>query len=125
MKKANEPGTGFQFGLAAEEIAAGLYERQSGRVLGRRVRNGGGEIDLIVECGGQTIFIEVKARSTLDRAAAALSRRQIERIGNAAEVWLSENGRAMQPMRFDVVLVDGSGGAEILENVLSFDDVSY
>ncbi|MFQ8432242.1 YraN family protein, partial [Amaricoccus sp. W119] len=57
-------------GRAAEEIAERLYLDLGGRIAARRWRCPGGEIDLVVELGGETVFVEVKARRR--RAAAAL-----------------------------------------------------
>lgn len=111
----------YQTGLAAEDLAARLYASRAGRIVSRRERTRSGEIDLIVECGGQTIFVEVKSRRTLDLAAYALSPKQARRIGSAAQEWLAAQGRSEDAIRFDVVLVDRAGRAEILENALSFD----
>jgi len=113
----------YHTGLAAEDIAARLYTNQAGRIISRRERTSAGEIDLIVECGGQIIFVEVKSRKTLELAAQSLSQKQARRIGAAAEVWLAAQGRTEDAIRFDVVLVDRAGCAEILENALSFDGI--
>lgn len=111
----------YHTGLAAEDLAARLYIQQAGRIVARRERTKAGEIDLIVDCGGQTIFVEVKSRKTLDLAAGSLSQSQARRIGSAAQAWLATQGRSEDGIRFDVVLVDRAGCAEILENALSFD----
>ena len=109
----------YHNGLAAEDIAARLYEAQQGRVLERRWKRREGEIDLIVSLGGRVVFIEVKARKTLDKAAHSLSARQTERMFNTAARYLAESGLGLNTeTRFDMVLVDRQGGAEILENAL-------
>jgi putative endonuclease len=52
------------------------------------------------------IFVEVKARATLDEAAEAVTQRQQRRIAQAAEVWLAANPKTtFTDARFDAVLV--------------------
>lgn len=111
--------SGYHTGLAAEDIAARLYESQQGKVLERRWKRREGEIDLIVSLGGRVVFVEVKARKTLDAAALSLSPRQMERMFNVAARYLAESGLGLNTeTRFDMVLVDRNGAAEILENAL-------
>ncbi|MBL4872077.1 MAG: YraN family protein [Rhodobacteraceae bacterium] len=79
--------TAYHNGAAAEDIAVRLYEAQQGRVLERRWKRPAGEIDLIVSLNGRIVFVEVKARKTLDAAALSLSPNQIERMFNVAQVY--------------------------------------
>ena len=110
----------YHNGLAAEDIAARLYEAQQGKVLERRWRKRGGEIDLIVELAGVLVFVEVKARKSLDDAAGAVSAAQQQRLFRMAEQYLAETDRPLDTdMRFDLVITDRNGGAEILENALA------
>lgn len=110
-----------QHGLAAEEIAASLYRDEGGRPLAMRWRRPEGEIDLIVGLpGGGVVFVEVKARRTRDAAAHALRPAQRRRIAAAAARWLAETGTE-RDCRFDVVLIDGSGHAERIENAFDAD----
>jgi putative endonuclease len=52
------------------------------------------------------IFVEVKARATLDSAAEAVTERQKQRIAAAAEIWLANNPNAnISDIRFDAILV--------------------
>lgn len=106
-------------GLAAEEAIERLYLARGGRVLDRRVRIGGGEIDLIVALGGTIVFVEVKSRRTRDAAAHALGPAQAARLHAAAEAWLAAQGDGTdRDCRFDLALVDGQGAPEIVENAL-------
>jgi putative endonuclease len=121
MNRVSAGAQAHSFGLAAEAIAARHYLSRSADMLGQRARNKGGEIDLIVRDGKQIVFVEVKARRSLAEAAWSISPRQVARIGNAAQLWLNDNGHADQDFRFDVILVDRCGNTEVLENALSFD----
>lgn len=108
-------------GAAAEEIAARGYVDAGGEILARRWRCPEGEIDLIVQLAGTLVFVEVKARRDLPAAAHAISERQLRRLGAAAERYLAEAGGGAAECRLDVVLVDGAGRAERIENAASFD----
>ncbi len=111
--------TAYLNGLAAEDIAARLYEDRQGRVLERRWKRREGEIDLIVEEAGVIIFVEVKARKTLEIAAQSLSQKQQLRMFEVAQLYLAESNAGMNAdTRFDVVLIDRQGNTEILENAL-------
>jgi len=67
---------------------------------------GAGEIDLIARRGRLLVLIEVKARPSLEQAAAAILPRQRERIARAAEIFLQRHpGLAGLSLRFDVVLL--------------------
>lgn len=112
--------TAYHNGLAAEDIAIRLYEAKQGRVLERRWKRRAGEIDLIIAMQTQIVFVEVKARKTLEAAAASLSQHQQQRMFNTAQLYLAESGAGLNAdTRFDMVLVDRNGRAEILENALA------
>ncbi len=106
-------------GLAAEEIALRLY--RDARLVEARWRCPEGEIDLILVSPGQVVFVEVKARRNRDLAAWSLTRRQRARIGAAAACYLSKAEDAAVNVRFDVVLVDGLGCAERIENAFDYE----
>ena len=111
----------YLHGVTAEDVAVRLYTERGAEVVARRMRNDAGEVDLIVREGQIIVFVEVKARRGRDAAAASLSKSQMARLGTAAEIWMAENAPNAD-MRFDVVLTDRQGGAEIIENALQFDD---
>lgn len=104
-------------GAAAEDRVARLYEQAGARVLARRWRGAGGEIDLILRDDNGLVFVEVKAARCFDRALSALSSRQIGRICIAAQEFAgSQPDGLLSDMRFDLAVVDGQGCARILEN---------
>ena len=109
----------YHAGLSAEEQVAARYSRAGHRVLSRRWRCSAGEIDLVVEKGGEVVFVEVKSSRTLARAAQSLGRRQIARLQRAAACFLGYLALGqLSPTRFDVALVDGFGQIEIISNAL-------
>ena len=96
----------FGFGISAESRAAAWLIAHGYRILARRWKSPLGEIDIIAARRHTLIFVEVKARATLDDAAFAVTDRQKQRIAAAAEIWLAKNPiPAIRDMRFDAILV--------------------
>lgn len=97
-------------GRDAESRAAAALAAEGFAEIARRARTGVGEIDLVVERDGLLVFVEVKARATLNDAAFALGPRQQARLMAAAEAWMAANpGHGAAGVRFDLLLVDGAG----------------
>jgi len=102
------------FGRAAEAAAARYLQARGWTLLGRNVRIGRGELDLIVRRGDVLAFVEVKARrsgscGTPEDAVDGRKRRQVARL---AELWLAARPwalRGVSDVRFDVVAVDAIG----------------
>lgn len=96
----------FGLGISAESRAAAWLIAHGYRILARRFKSPLGEIDIIAARRYTLIFVEVKARATLDDAAEAVTERQKQRIAAAAEIWLANNPvPAIRDMRFDAILV--------------------
>ena len=96
----------FGLGISAESRAAVWLLAHGYRILARRWKSPLGEIDIIAARRHLLIFVEVKARATLDEAAESVSERQKQRIAAAAEIWLAANPMpAIRDMRFDAILV--------------------
>ena len=76
------------------------------RILARRHRTPHGEIDLIAARWGRVAFVEVKRRATMADCEAALTPRQAERIGRAADHWLARHARfSDHEVGLDAILV--------------------
>ena len=96
----------FGLGISAESRAAAWLIAHGYRILARRWKSPLGEIDIIAARRHTLIFVEVKARASLDEAAESVTERQRRRIAAAAEVWLADNPLpAIRDMRFDAILV--------------------
>lgn len=102
-----------QFGRAAEAAAARHLEGEGWVLLGRNVRIGRGELDLIARRGDVLAFVEVKARRSAvcgapEDAVDGRKRRQVARL---AELWLAPRPwalRGVRDVRFDVIAVDAT-----------------
>jgi len=101
------------YGRAAEEAAARYLIKAGWRLLGRNVRVGRGELDIVARRGPVLAFVEVKARRTNtcgapEDAVGAAKRRQVARL---AELWLAARPWALKgvdEVRFDIVAVDST-----------------
>ena len=96
----------FRVGISAESRAAAYLIAKGYRILARRWKSPLGEIDIIAARRHLLVFVEVKARATLDDAAFSVTDRQKQRIAAAAEIWLAKNqDRVFNDIRFDAILV--------------------
>ncbi|MBP0577747.1 YraN family protein [Labrys sp. LIt4] len=96
----------FRAGLNAETRAGWLLRLKGYRLLARRFKVPGGEIDLIARRGGTLVFVEVKARAEVAVALEAITPGQQRRIATAARAWLARHpDHAALTQRFDAVFV--------------------
>ncbi len=96
----------FRTGLSAESRAAAFLIAKGYRILSRRFRTPVGEVDIVCGRRNTLVFVEVKARNSLDDAAEAVTGRNRQRVVAAAEYWLSQNPDDVnRDIRFDAVLV--------------------
>jgi putative endonuclease len=96
----------YLIGHAAEYLAAVLLWFKGYRVLARRFRARGGEIDLIAVRGDVIAFVEVKFRQSQHEARAALTDRNAERLSAASSAWLARTPRYRRfEQRLDAMLL--------------------
>src|SRR4029079_19682894 len=108
----------FHLGISAESRAAAFLIARGFRILARRwcspvgdleivaCRRRVSEIDSVARRRRLLVFVEVKARATLEDAAESVNQRQRRRIAAAAEVWLVANPDTnISDCRFDAILV--------------------
>ncbi len=93
-------------GRLAEAVAVAWLLVKGFSVVDRRVRNGHGEIDLIVRRGRLIAFVEVKRRPTAQAGFDALRPKGRRRIARAAEAWRAPRAWARDvDARFDLVII--------------------
>jgi putative endonuclease len=93
-------------GHRGEALAALFLQLKLYRIVGRRYKTPVGEIDLIAERWGTTVFVEVKARSTAATEAETLEAVNQRRIVRAAQYWLARHpGKTETAFRFDVIFL--------------------
>ena len=92
-------------GRRAETYAAWWLRLHGWRILGRRVRVYGGEVDLVARRGRTLAFVEVKARATVEAADWAVEERHLRRVAMASEVLTARFGKGCDTVRIDLVLI--------------------
>lgn len=114
MKLRPRPGPfRYDLGGRGEEAAARYLETRGCRVLERNFRCPLGEIDLIVQDGPRTVFVEVKTRTSrrFGRPEASVHPAKQRRLRRLAEWYLKARKCGQVPIRFDVIAVEMTGGA--------------
>ena len=96
----------FGLGISAESRAAAYLVVKGFRILARRWKSPLGELDIVARRRKLLIFVEVKARDTLEAAAESIDVRTQRRIAAAAQAWLATYPQPnVTDMRFDAMLV--------------------
>ena len=90
---------------AGERIGEAMCDLRGYAVVGRNVREGRGEIDLIARDGDTVVFVEVKFRSGGDTLAplTAVGWKKRGDVARAATRYLARHGLTNAPIRFDVI----------------------
>jgi putative endonuclease len=96
-------------GRRGEDLASLLLEENLVSILARNVRYPDGEIDIVADDSGTTVFVEVKRRrdSALGAPAEAVTVLKRRRVVRAARRWLAAHPSRGRSVRFDVVAVEG------------------
>jgi len=86
-------------------LAAWWLRVHGWRILARRVKMHGGEVDLVARRGKMVAFVEVKQRATADAAAIALDRHRLRRVAIAAEQLAPRYARPGDDIRIDAIFI--------------------
>ncbi|MEO5772893.1 MAG: YraN family protein [Sphingomicrobium sp.] len=92
-------------GRRAERIAALWLRLHGWRILARRARVPGGEVDLVARRGRTLAFVEVKARSTAEAADFSLDQYRLRRVAAAAERLAPRYMREGDDLRIDAIFI--------------------
>lgn len=95
----------YRLGVRAETLAAWWLRLKGYSILARRFQAAGAEIDLIAERFGTVVFVEVKARASLDAALLTLTDEKLNRIGRAARAYMGRRNHLPRALRLDAILV--------------------
>ena len=106
-----------QRGRGAEAIACWYLRLQGWRILARRARVPGGEVDIVARRGRTLAFVEVKARSSDEAAALSLDDWRLRRVAAAAERLAPRFMREGDDIRIDALFVDPRRWPKHLTNV--------
>ena len=92
-------------GRGAETLAAMYLRLRGWRILARRARVPGGEVDIVARRGRTLAFVEVKARATDEAAAFALDDWRLRRVVVAAERLAPRFMREGDDVRIDAIFI--------------------
>ena len=92
-------------GRRAETMAAWWLRLHGWRILARRARVPGGEVDLVARRGKMVAFVEVKQRNSADAAAMSLDEYRLRRVAVAAERLASRYARPGDDIRIDAIFM--------------------
>ena len=92
-------------GRGAETLACWYLRLRGWRILARRARVPGGEVDIVARRGKIVAFVEVKARATDDAAGFALDEWRLRRVVTAAERLAPRFMREGDDVRIDAMFI--------------------
>jgi putative endonuclease len=92
-------------GRGAETLACWYLRLHGWRILKRRARVPGGEVDIVARRGRTLAFVEVKARASQDAAAYALDEWRLRRVVVAAERLAHHYIRDGDDVRIDALFI--------------------
>ena len=92
-------------GRGAETLACWWLRFHGWRILARRARVPGGEVDIVARRGKVLGFVEVKARATEEAAAMSLDAWQLRRVVVAAERLAPRFLKPGDDLRIDAVFI--------------------
>ncbi|HEX5238700.1 MAG TPA: YraN family protein [Sphingomicrobium sp.] len=104
-------------GRGAETLACWYLRLHGWRILARRMRVRGGEVDIVARRRRIIAFVEVKARSTEEAAAMALDDWRLRRVAVAAERLAPRYMREGDDIRIDALFIVPRRWPRHLENV--------
>jgi putative endonuclease len=95
-----------------EAAAAAYLSARDYHILARNARTPYGEIDLVAERQGITIFVEVKTRTSASFGLPeqAVGARKLQHMTHAAQYYAAEHG--IDHWQLDVIAIEGRPGIE-------------
>lgn len=108
----------FGDGVRAESEAAIYLESNGYRIIARNVNYPKiGELDIVCECGGTIVFVEVKYRASnkYGYPIEAVTETKASKIVKAANVFIRERRLYEKDVRFDII-VSKDGVIEHIQN---------
>jgi putative endonuclease len=104
-------------GRGAETLACWYLRLLGWRILARRARVPGGEVDVVARRGRTLAFVEVKARADEASAAMSLDQYRLRRVAVAAERLAPRFMREGDDVRIDAMFVVPGRWPKHLPNV--------
>lgn len=104
--------TNYQKGIDAEKLACEYISRNKFIIIGTRIKNKAGEIDILAKSMSKNAIndyyiFEVKTRKTLDSAKESVGMHQINRSINAFFLYAQTNNLEYEQIYLRAILVIG------------------
>ncbi len=114
-------------GRAGEAAAAHILAEHGYAIIRTNYRVREGEIDVVAELDGQTVFVEVKTRrsNAFGLAEEQLSAQKIERLIAAAQSYLAETGAEHADWRIDLLAIEMDTSGRVLRHSIIENAVGY
>lgn len=100
-----------------ERIAALWLQLHGWRIIGRRVRVRGGEVDLIARRRNVIAFVEVKTRATQAELDTSIDAYRLRRVAAAVTALAPRYAKNGEDVRIDVILIAPWQGPIHVKNV--------
>lgn len=99
-------------GQAGEDLACEYLAAHGYRIRARNFRCRAGELDVVAERAGVTVFVEVKERSSASHGEGFehVTWAKRRRILQAARLYAVQHGLLESRLRFDVISIDWKDG---------------
>lgn len=107
-------------GRRGEELAARFLTAAGYTVIDRNWRCARGEIDLVAREGDDTVFVEVKTRSSraFGHPFEAITARKLARLRRLAAAWCEAHRYRRGAIRIDAIaVIAGAGGEPSIEHL--------
>jgi putative endonuclease len=105
MSRPRDRSLAEKRGRGAEALACWYLRLKGWRILARRARVRGGEVDIVARRGRTLAFVEVKARASEEAAAFALDDWRLRRVVVAAERLAPRYMREGDEVRIDALYI--------------------
>lgn len=92
-------------GRGAETLACWWLRLKGWRIVARRARCPGGEVDIVARRGKTLAFVEVKARNSEAAAGYSLDAYRLRRVAVAAERLTPRYGKGCDTIRIDAMYI--------------------
>ncbi len=104
-------------GRRGETLACWYLRLKGWRIVARRQRVAGGEVDIVARRGATLAFVEVKWRRDAAALAHAVDLPRLGRVARAAEQLGARYAKAQDSQRIDVILLAPRRWPQHLQNV--------
>jgi putative endonuclease len=113
--------TSYQKGIEAEKLAYDFLIKNNFEIIGTRIKNKAGEIDILAKLSADYYIFEVKNRKTIDEGKEAITIKQINRSINAFFLYAQDKNIEFENIFLKAIIITKTKMR--LVNIDSIEDV--